>query len=232
MEDLLTENKIKRQAGKRQLKKETTEKKKHHPMSASVRKTPTERRLARSAVPEHIRKGLSWEDWVILQQRANEGRFLFRKQCEWERSLHLGGWEEWRKLIALERVGPGINDTHAAKLGLAKLNDPDLRKAVERRKMRMSRGWRRAAGVDRNDYYNRRKERASDYWGILRDKVKSMMKQIRKDKMREVYKEERMRVKETDQEILKHRQFKRNIAAGIFFSNCVLIISLVWWKCM
>ena len=68
------------------------------------------------------------------------------------------------------------------------------------------------------------RRRAVKKWGILRERIRSLQAQVRKDIMMEVYEEEQMKKRKK----VEHRHFKRNIAAGVFFSNWALILSLLW----
>ena len=72
------------------------------------------------------------------------------------------------------------------------------------------------------------RRRAVKKWGILRERIRSLQAQVRKDILMEVYEEEQMEIREKAREVRRHRHFKRNIAAGVFFSNWALILSLLW----
>ena len=79
-------------------------------------------------------------------------------------------------------------------------------------------------GID----YDKERKRSQRNWGILRERIRSLQAQVRKDIMMEVYEEEQMKIREKAREVRRHRHFKRNIAAGVFFANCGLIVSLLW----
>jgi len=76
--------------------------------------------------------------------------------------------------------------------------------------------------------YDKERKRSQRNWGILRERIRSLQAQVRKDIMMEVYEEEQMKIREKAREVRRHRHFKRNIAAGVFFANCGLIVSLLW----
>jgi len=82
------------------------------------------------------------------------------------------------------------------------------------------------------EQYAKARRRSQKNWGILRERIRSLQAQVRKDKMMKVYEEEQMREQMKEQmekrKKMEHRHFKRNIAAGVFFSNWVLILSLLW----
>jgi predicted GTPase len=91
-------------------------------------------------------------------------------------------------------------------------------------------------GCDVNHQYARARKRSWKNWGILRERIRSLKAQVRKDIMMKVYEEEQMKEQMREQmkeqtekrKKMEHRHFKRNIAAGVFFSNWVLILSLLW----
>ena len=76
--------------------------------------------------------------------------------------------------------------------------------------------------------YAKERKRSQKNWGILRERIRSLQAQVRKDILMEVYEEEQMKIREKAREVRRHRHFKRNIAAGVFFSNWALILSLLW----
>jgi hypothetical protein len=97
--------------------------------------------------------------------------------------------------------------------------------AWERQKYGYIQPWNRApVWMD----YAKERKRSQKNWGILRERIRSLQAQVRKDIMMEVYEEEQMKIGEKARGVRRHRHFKRNIAAGVFFSNWVLILSLLW----
>jgi hypothetical protein len=72
------------------------------------------------------------------------------------------------------------------------------------------------------------RRRAVKNWEILRERIRSLQAHVRKDIMMEVYEEVYEEEQMKKREVRRHRHLKRNIAAGVFFSNWALILSLLW----